>query len=392
MNLLLVTQDFPPNTGGIETYSFELAKRFHEAADYFSVLAPAHNHAWRVDGALDYPVVRTPVANSLLPLAGFWTISREVRRHRIDTVFLSQWQTALAALIARKVTGYPRRIYVAAHARELLIDPFSGRSGWFSRKLYGLRKRIFSRVNGFFPVSRYTANVLRKDGVPEDKIHIVGNGTDPRHFRPRDTAELRREMGAEDKKVIFTICRLVPRKGIDLVLHALQRLKRERGDLLYLVGGTGADEGRLRALTDELDLNGEVRFLGRVDGKRLPEYYSLADVFVMPAREQPPDVEGFGIVFLEASACGVPVIGSRSGGIPDAIQEGETGLIVEEGSVDALTDALRTLLDDPGQARRMGERGRRHVQEHATWDRVSSQLLEVMREDEPSENHEGPLS
>lgn len=378
MRLLLVTQDFPPNTGGIETYCFELAKRFVKSTEHFAVLAPSHREAKLIDQNLPYPVYRIPVKNSLLPLMVPIPEMYFSVIEKFDTVLHAQWQTVGASVLSKKV-GYPKHIYVAAHARELLISPFYADGGRTSRKLHSWRKKLLSKVDGFFPVSQYTASILLEDGIPAGKIHIVGNGTDPEVFKPQNTSLLAKELNLGEKKVILTICRLVPRKGIDLVLHALKKVIEHRKDVVYLIGGTGPDEERLKSLVFEFNLGQYVKFLGRIPDDKMASYYSISDVFVMPASNEPPDVEGFGIVFLEANACGTAVIGSKTGGIPDAVIHGETGFLIEEQNLGQLVDYLTKLLNNKELAGKMGWQGRKRILNEATWDSVAESILEKMK-------------
>lgn len=378
MGLGLVTQDFPPNTGGIETYCYELSKRFGRTLQQLLILAPDHPEADTVDSKLEAIVKRLPAKNSLFPLVAPFVLPGLAKKYKLDTVLHAQWQTVGASLWSRHRTGYPRRIFVAAHARELLIKPYS-ESSWIGKKLHTRRKKLLKKVDAFFPVSHYTANLLNKEGVPDEKISIMSNGTDPDYFAPQSTAKLRRQLGLEDKKIVFSVCRLVPRKGMDLVLQAIQQITQQRQDVVYLLGGSGEDRQRLEQLAGTLQVEQYVRFMGRIPDERLPDYYSLADVFVMPVRSEPPDVEGFGIVFLEANACETPVIGSRSGGVPDAVAEGETGLLIDEGDVDQLQQAITTLLDNPELADEMGKNGRKRVLQQFNWDRVAKKILEEMQ-------------
>lgn len=377
MRLLLITQDFPPNTGGIETYSFELAKRFHESVDHFAVIAPSHSNSEILDSSLSFQVYRVPVKNSLLPLAAPFPVIYYAVKHKFDTVFHSQWQTAGASILSKK-TGNPKNIFVAAHARELLISPFYGNSGWFSKKLHNKRKKMFAKIDGFFPVSNYTATLLHKDEIPNYKTHVVGNGTDPTVFKPKDTRELANELNVKNKKVILSICRLVPRKGLDLVLKAVANILNRRKDIIYLIGGTGPDDKRLKSLVQKYGIGDHVKFLGRIPDQKMAGYYSLSDIFVMPASNEPPDVEGFGIVFLEANSCGTVVIGSKTGGIPDAVSHGETGFLIEDRNLEELIYYLEKLLNNHELAVEMGNKGRERVLEKATWDHVANSILSKM--------------
>ncbi len=379
MNLLLVTQDFPPKTGGIETYSYELAKRFQNGVEDFAVIAPSHPQASVLDSNMPFKVLRIPVKDSLLPVFAPLAMLDLIGNSRFDVVLHAQWQTAIASVLTKKLIGYPKKIYVSAHARELLIEPFEGKGGRISKQLNFMRKKLLSAVDGFFPVSRYTADLLEKEGVSQKKIEVVKNGTDPQFFTPKGTKALAEKLKVEDKKVILSICRLVPRKGMDLVLHALEKIVRKNPNVIYLVGGSGPDSFRLKELCDKLDLKEHVKFLGRIPEVELPYYYSLANVFVMPAKSDPPDVEGFGIVFLEANACKTPVIGTQTGGIPDAIVNGETGLLVEEDNIEELTAAIWKLINNSNLARRMGENGRKRIVSEINWDTSAQKILSKMK-------------
>jgi phosphatidylinositol alpha-1,6-mannosyltransferase len=261
----------------------------------------------------------------------------------------------------------------AAHGRELLFNPASKTAGL--RAAYArLRTALLHRVDAFVPVSTYTAGLLHERGVSPQRTHVVPNGTNPERFQPRDGTPLREKLGLGDRSVLLTVGRLVPRKGVDTVLRALPAIAQDCPDVAYVVAGTGPDRARLERLADRLDVQDRVQFVGHVDHDQLPVYYSAADLFVMPARQDPPDVEGFGLVFLEANACGTPVIGARTGGMPDAILEGETGLLVPPDAPDALADAALRVLTNPNLARDLGQRGRHRAVHEASWDHIAERI------------------
>jgi phosphatidylinositol alpha-1,6-mannosyltransferase len=207
---------------------------------------------------------------------------------------------------------------------------------------------------------------------------VVPNGTDPERFRPLDAGAARRRLGLGDGPLLLTVGRLVPRKGIDTTLRALPTVLDAVPDLTYLVVGTGPDRARLDALATTLGVRDHVQFEGHVPADDLPHYYGAADLFVMPSREAPPDVEGFGIVFLEAGACGLPVVGARTGGIPDAVRDGETGLLVPPSSPAALAEALTHVLTAPDVAARLGAAARQRVEQEASWAHVADRLWDVL--------------
>ena len=176
-----------------------------------------------------------------------------------------------------------------------------------------------------------------------------------------------------------TVCRLVPRKGIDTTLEAVALLRERIPGLRYAIGGSGPDRERLESRVRDRGLQDTVRFLGRVPDLEMANCMSAADVFCMPARSEPPDVEGFGLVFLEAGACETAVIGAKAGGVPDAIVHGETGLLVEPSDPRGLAEALHQLLTQPSVRTRMGAAARARIQAQCTWDHVASGLMDAMR-------------
>lgn len=376
-SLLLISQDFPPDVGGIQTYAAELASRLAPRVEEFAAVAPARPGADAVDASLPFPVYRLPARPDLLPLVALPALPVIARQRRSDLTLHTQWQTVGAALLARTFTGSPRRILCAAHGRELLFNPFS--SGSLPHRAYNaLRRFVVVRTDHFVPVSRYTAGLLRALGVPPERMTVLPNGTDPTVFAPCEASPLRQTLELADRRVLLTVGRLVPRKGIDTTLRALPRIAEVVPDVTYLVVGDGPDRERLHALARRLNVAERVHFVGEVPDDRLPLYYNACDVFVMPSRDDSPDVEGFGIVFLEAGACEKPVIGARAGGVPDAVRDGETGLLVPPCASRAVAQAAIELLTRPAYAERLGQEGRRRVLREATWERVADRMYEVI--------------
>lgn len=379
MRLLLVTQDFPPDIGGIQTWAHELAKRFHESCDHFGVVAPKKPGCVAIDRNVPYPVHRVVGSTNTMPILATGTILSATRNYFYDTVLHAQWQTMTASVAASKLGG-PKRIFLAAHGRELLLRPLS-RSPKAQKAYDALRRKMVGRADHLFPVSRYTAGLLGELGAPEDRMSVVGNGTDPDRFMPMDVSAARASLGLDQARVILTVGRLTPRKGIDTVIRALPKVIHQVPNAVYMVVGEGEDRSRLEALAREMGVSDHVLFEGAVPFSQLPTTYNLCDVFVTPSRSAPPSVEGFGIVFLEANACGKPVIGARSGGIPDAIVDGETGLLVEPDDEEGLTEALVSLLSDPARCQALGQAGRTRVEQAYTWDVAHDHLFRAMSED-----------
>lgn len=381
MRLALISQDFPPDTGGIQTYAMELARRFASACEEFVVLAPAVEGYERIDEREEFPVIRVQASYDTFPVRAIQPLRRLVRTRDLEAVFHAQWPAMIASLGARWTGRSPGRLYLAAHGRELLIRPFD--SDLAQRAHDRFRRHLLRQADRCFPVSAYTADLLRSVGVARDRITIVGNGTDPERFRPVEAPSLSEHLTGSRRPTLLTVGRLVERKGFDTTIRAVARLRDTFPDLLYVITGAGPDRARLEQLVAELEVADHVHFTGRIDYEELPRYYGGCDVFVMVSRSVAPEVEGFGIVFLEANACETPVVGARSGGIPDAVLDGKTGRLVPPGDPEALAEVLEELLSDPEEARRLGRAGRQRVLDTANWDAVARQLLTAMRPDRP---------
>ena len=377
MRLLFITQDFPPDIGGIQTYSWEVAHRLADRVAHLTVMAPDRPEAASVDRATSFPIVRLPGRSDLLPLFLLPTLPARARRMQADVALHAQWQTVGASVLARVLFDRPRRIMCAAHGRELLFNPAADYPG-LGAAYDPLRRALLHQVDAFLPVSHYTADLLHERDVPPSRTHVVPNGTDPDCFRPHDDTSLRQRLGLADRSLLLTVGRLVRRKGIDTVLRALPTIVEDCSDVAYIIAGTGPDRARLGRIADRLGVRDRVQFAGDIDHDRLPLYYSTADLFVMPARQDPPDVEGFGLVFLEANACGTPVIGGRTGGIPEAIREGETGLLVPPNAPDALAATATHVLTNPEVAEGLGQQGRHRVVHEANWDVIADRIYDLL--------------
>ena len=361
--------------GGTQTYTVELARRLAEACSDFAVLAPDAPLAHESDRQLNYDVFRVPCTTDSMWFRAAPRLLALARKRGFDATFHVQWTTAPAGLAARGLSGI-RHVFVAAHGRELLVNKMRTRA---TRTLYNsIRRSVLGRSDKLFPVSNFTRGLLTEIGINGTPVAVVPNGVDTDRFLPVDATSIRRSLGVEDQAVLLTVCRLVERKGIDSVIRTLPQLRRIVPNVVYLICGEGPDRERLERISREVGVSDVVRFMGRIPDEALTEYYSACDVFTMPARSTPPDVEGFGLVFLEAAACGKPSVALDDGGVPDAIINGSTGLLVGAADDQALLSALAELLGEPHRARDMGIRARDRVMQKATWDVTTSRLLAAM--------------
>jgi phosphatidylinositol alpha-1,6-mannosyltransferase len=214
-----------------------------------------------------------------------------------------------------------------------------------------------------------------------DRVRVVPLGADKDFFRPGlETREVRARYGLGEGRWMLSVARLTRHKGIDTALQALARLAERYPELRYAVVGTGEEQDALAAEARELGIESRVRFLNDVPDRDLPALYNSAEIYLGVSRLMEQRVEGFGISLAEASACGVPVIAGRSGGIPAAVRDGETGLLVDAERADAVSAAIARLLDDAGLRNRLGTGGRRAVESHYNWDRVTRDLMRIGHE------------
>ena len=273
---------------------------------------------------------------------------------------------------------------VIAHGADFLLLDAKIRRSAFKR---WTARRMLERCSVVVANSRWTADLARSvleflgcRALAAD-VRVVPLGTTPSRFRPGiDPVPVRRTHGLDGGPWLLTVARLDFHKGIDTVIRALPAIRAVFPTARYAVAGTGSRRSSLERLTAELGLGDAVRLLGFVADEELPALYNAADLFVLASRRYDLLVEGFGISIVEASASGLPVIGSRSGGIPEAVREGETGFLVEPDDPAALAATAIRLLGDQALRRRMGAAGRAAVESHYNWDRVAADLIRIDRE------------
>lgn len=381
MRVLLITQDFPPQVGGIQTFSHELALRLSRWCEEFEVIAPVFAGDAAFDAGLSFRLNRIRSSTDALVARGIPTLWRRAREGRFDVALHAQWGTGPGALMARRF-GWPRRVFVIAHGRELLLRPLARFAP--AQKAYdALRRRVLRGADGVFTNSEYTAGLVKELGVDRPGIEVVGCGVDAARFDVPDADERARRFRERHDLVgrpcFVTVTRLHAYKGVDTAIAALPSLRGKIPDATYVVVGNGPDLPRLREMAASLGVAGHVRFLGEASGDEVVDALHACDALAMLSRLEPPDVEGFGLVFLEAGACGRPVVGARTGGIPEVIVDGQTGLLVPPGDPAATADALARIMSDPTLARRLGEAGRHRARNELTWDRTARAVFEAMR-------------
>ena len=246
---------------------------------------------------------------------------------------------------------------------------------------------LCERFDTVVAISHWTADVARRVlnalDLPDvaQRVRVVHLGTEPRHFRPDvDTAAVRARYGLDGGPWLLTVSRLEWHKGIDTMIRALPRIRAAHPGARYAVAGAGDRLPQLERLAAASGVGDAVRFLGAVPDAALPAVYNAADLYVGASRYHELMAEGFGISFVEASACGLAVVGGRSGGVPDAVRHGETGVLVDPDDPEAIATAVNALLGDRERRARLGAAGRRAVETYYNWDRVVREVRAIETE------------
>lgn len=384
---LLVTNDFPPRPGGIQSYLHSFAGRL--PADDLVVYAPR----WRGDSHLKFDakqpfeVVRHPTT-LMLPTPDVANRAAELlTAHDCDNVWFGA-AAPLALLGPTLRRAGARRIVASTHGHEV---------GW--SMLPGSRqalRRIGDHTDTVTFVSRYTRGRFASAFGPDAGLEHLPPGVDTDRFRPDPgaRAELRARYGLGDRPTVLCLSRLVPRKGQDILIRALPEIRRRiDGAVLVIVGG-GPYETRLRELARRVGVEDHVVFTGTVPAAELAAHHTLADVFAMPCRTRGAglDVEGLGIVYLEASATGVPVVAGRSGGAPETVRDGRTGFVVDGASVTAVATAVIGVLADRDRAASMGAAGREWISTDWRWDVLGERLRGILGASVPPSRSEAPTA
>jgi phosphatidylinositol alpha-1,6-mannosyltransferase len=383
---LLLTYDFPPIGGGIARWMAELAKRY--PAGSLVVSTGQHGDASDVDAGFPNRIDRLSIpSRRLRTFQGILLWSRRVAvlARSTDAEFIWCGNIKPAAYPARwtmERTGTPFGILF--HGGDLLILQHQVHRSAIKRKTAAalLSSAAVLVANSEWTRDRCLTLLSELEiDAPPDRVRVVPLGADHELFRPGlDTREVRARYGLGQGRWLLSVARLTRHKGIDTTLHALARLGARYPDLGYAVVGTGEEQEALESEARELGVADRVRFLTKVPDRDLPALYNAAEIYLGVSRLMEQRVEGFGISLAEASACGVPVVAGRSGGIPAAVRDGETGVLVDAERVDAVAEAVAALLDDPARRARLGAAGRRAVESHYNWDRVTADLARIGRE------------
>lgn len=376
---LVVTNDYPPRAGGIQAFVQGLVSR--QPPETITVYAPAWKRAAEFDAAQPFEVVRHRTS-LMLPEPMVTSRAVALLKERSATRVLFGAAAPLGLMAGKLRAAGAEQIVALTHGHE---------AGWASLPVArsGLR-RIGDRVDTVTYLGDYTrtriASALSPAAAGRMRRLVPGVDDETFHPRNRDAGHyVRASYGFADRPVVVCVSRLMPRKGQDTLIEAMPMIQRQVPDAALLIVGGGPYRKHLDKLIDDTGMRAHVKLTGTVPWEELPAHFAAGDVFAMPCRTRNRglDVEGLGIVYLEASATGLPVVAGNSGGAPDAVVEGETGFVVPGGDAAATASRVTALLADPERASAMGRAGREWIEAYWRWELISDRLSMLLAGEDP---------
>ncbi len=381
---LLIPGDFPPEVSGIATYFHEIWK-FYDSKQHY-ILAAQYKNAKKFDSQSNLSIIRTtvPTGNNQLSkifksLVYFFRTLFLHFNHRFSLIHCGQvLSSGLTGWLMNRLFNIPYVIYVYGSETYRFGN---------NKQLMKLIQIVLNNAALIIPNSEFTMTEFLQLGIDRHKFKIITPGVDTKRFSPAlPDSDLVKKYHLKDKKVLLTVARLDERKGHDKMIEAIAQLKKDIPNIVYLIVGKGREKSRLEKLVNQYNVTDNVIFCGYVADNDLPKYYNLCDVFVLLNRQTKTDealsgdYEGFGIVFLEASACGKPVIAGNFGGIRDAVQDNQSGFIIDGTNLEEITAVTRKLLTSKALNSKIGIIGRSRVEKSFQWQIISRKLAQAIKD------------
>lgn len=370
MNILLITLEYPPQKGGVASYYEgvveELKKRGHEIVVVADSPTPPNLPSGRGGN-------RRLLSKWIWPrwLKGYFTVRALISANKPDMLCVGQvLPLGTIAYLFRHRVPY----IVFTHGMDILTAQKSWRKRWLLEKILARAKLVVA--NSEFTRSKFTAASSQSTDA---SIVVYPCPVIMPSPSSEEVELLRRKLGLNGKKVLLTLGRVVSRKGHDMVIRALPEILNHVPEAVYVIAGVGPDLERLGTLVKQLKLQSAIRFVGKISDEERAAYFTLCDIFVMPSRQIGPDVEGFGIVYLEAAIFRKPSIGGRSGGVPEAILDGQTGALVNPNDADALARVVVQLLRDDRLREELGKNARARTLYEFTWEKQVEKLAQFFK-------------
>lgn len=366
---LLISEIFPPKNGGSGRWFWELYTRLPKS-EYVIAAGKAEGDDV-FDKSHDLTLNRLELSSpswglkSLTGLRFYWRIFHQIRKlikqHKVAAIHCGRClPEGFIGYLCNKLLNIPYICYIHGEDVEAAAT---------SRELSWIVTKALSNATTLICNSQNTANLLITNWqIPDKRIEILNPGCDTERFIPAESNEqVKSDLGWQGKQVILTVGRLQERKGQDMLIKALPAIKESIPNVLYAIIGGGEEKEKLKALTQELNLQDNVFFMSEISDVQMIQAYQQCDVFALPNRTVGQDIEGFGMVLVEAQACAKPVIAGDSGGTAETMVIGETGFIIDCTKPKAIADILIALLQEPQHLTEMGIKGRVHAQETLDW-------------------------
>lgn len=386
LKLLLVCYDYPPRMGGVATCSVNLATALSKQKEVsLTLMAPQQPGMELWDAQVPYPVRRVSLSQktSLATFQFFFLLKRTIAELKPDAILHLLWfPSGVASLLITALDRQSPPYFLLTHGLEVMESNRTLKKR-LRKSLSFVKRWTFENSQQVFAVSQYTKDlVIRETLISPQKVAISPNGVDPAQFNPQTkNLSLLPFRWSEDDFIFGSCCRLVPHKGLVPTLKAIKRLvesgQQAQRNVIYLIAGDGPQRDLLIREVELFGLTKRVFFLGALKQNQLKDFYNTIDCFLQLSYEDRagPSVEGFGITFLEAAACGKISIGGRSGGIPDAIINSETGWLVDPFNEEEVVAQLRWILNHPAEVKRMEQQARNRALVNFSWDHIANQMV-----------------
>lgn len=375
----MLSEIFPPQTGGSGRWFWDLYTRLEEGK--VIVVTDCIDDASAIDTQSGLSVHRISMSSRSWGIASFsgllfyfsviWYVLKLVRKHNIESIHCGRTlPEGVVALVVKFLTGTPYLCYVHGEDIEMCRS---------SREFIFLVNAVMKNASILICNSKNSARLLKKwKGVQNHMVRILHPGVDASVFCP--AGEGAEKPFDSDKKVILTVSRLQARKGHDVLIAAMPELLKRHPDVHYVIVGSGQQHDYLASLIKELDLEQHVSLLGECTDRQILQWYQRSDLFVLPNRQVGSDVEGFGIVLLEAQACATAVIAGDSGGTRETLEIGKTGCVLDCRTSESLISTISDFFDNPEKLQKMGENGRNLILSKFDWPRVMKSARMIFAE------------
>ncbi len=354
MKILMITENWAPRIGGIENYLSNIVTNLPSGAS--TVIAPIHENTKNTPGVIRKRFFWPLIKPAWLPLYLF--LKSKIKEEKPDIILCGKtlFEGLLASWLKKKF-NIPYVVFT--YAMEIEV--------WAKTERKKL-ERVLQNADRVVYINEETKKSLIGFGVTDQQLVKIWPGVDDRFFNPISDSEKARikEKYVLPEKYIFTLTRLIPRKGVDVLIEGYKNVNT---DVQLVIAGTGPQEKALKELVQTLNLQDRVKFLGYVPDEDLPALYSGATVFALPPKKDPEDIEGFGIVYMEAAACGLPAIGTLVGGIPEAVVHNQTGILVQPDNPQAVTEAITAFLTDENKRKMLGDAAKKRAYDEFRWSK-----------------------